>query len=501
MRFVATDVFDYHRPSKCGLRVYLRAQGAAEAPPGPFEETLRRLGRLHEAQDLAALTATADVIDLARVDDRRERERETLRLLSEGAEAIYQGRLRALVEVDGEACEIVGEPDFLIRTAAGHRIRDSKLARRIEGPHHPEIRLQLQLYGFLYERLLGRPPAALEVHSGSGDLVTVAYDGGGAALGYLRFLRSLRAAATEPYEPVGWSKCGGCGFQERCWTRAEESRDVALILTVSQGLARELASRGTRTLGDLLSRFDESSLAAIEYRDGRGRRSVGGGSAREILRSARVLSTGKEEIFAPPGLPNPEDCVLFDVEGMPARFDELEKVYLWGLKSVGGDSPGYLPALAGFGPEGDREAWERFLRNASALLEERPTRRFVHWGGYERTKIGMYVARFGDAGGTAARVLERLVDLLAVMRRSIALPVPSYSLKVVEKHVGFRRTLPEANGEWAMARYIEATETNDPVERAGVLERIKVYNEEDLDSTLAILTWLRERVGAGVART
>jgi predicted RecB family nuclease len=307
MRFVATDVFDYHRPSKCGLRVYLRAQGAAEAPPSPFEETLRRLGRSHEARDLAALAATTDVVDLSRVDDRRERERETLRLLSEGAQAIYQGRLRALVEVelDGEACEIVGEPDFLIRTAAGHRIRDSKLARRIEGPRHPEIRLQLQLYGFLYERLMGRPPAALEVHSGSGDLVSVPYDGGGAALGYLRFLRSLRAASTEPYEPVGWSKCGGCGFQERCWTRAQESRDVALLPTMSQGLARELASRGTRTLGELLSRFDENSLAAIEYRDGRGRRSVGGGSAREILRSARVLSTGKEEIFAPPELRDP----------------------------------------------------------------------------------------------------------------------------------------------------------------------------------------------------
>jgi hypothetical protein len=119
----------------------------------------------------------------------------------------------AVVDLDGKECEIVGEPDFLIRTAAGHVIRDSKLARTIDDRRHPEIRLQLQLYGFLYERLVGRPPAALEVHAGSGELVFVPYDGGGAALGYLRFLRSLRADATEPYEPVGWSKCGGCGSE------------------------------------------------------------------------------------------------------------------------------------------------------------------------------------------------------------------------------------------------------------------------------------------------
>jgi predicted RecB family nuclease len=164
-------------------RVYLHAQGAAEAPPSPFEETLRRLGRLHEARDLAALAATTNVIDLSRVDDRRERERETLRLLSEGAEAIYQRRLWAVVEVelDGEACEIVGEPDFLIRTAAGHVIRDSKLA-----PH--DRRLQLFPLPARGERVRVRGPTAprtsssrSEVHAGSSELVLVPYDGGGAA--------------------------------------------------------------------------------------------------------------------------------------------------------------------------------------------------------------------------------------------------------------------------------------------------------------------------------
>ena len=133
--------------------------------------------------------------------------------------------------------------------------------------------------------------------------------------------------------------------------------------------------------------------------------------------------------------------------------------------------------------------------NAAGLLDDRPTRRFIHWGGYEKSRIEMYVDRFGDADGTAARVLDALVDLLPVTRNSIALPIPSYSLKVVEKYVGFRRALPEANGAWAMARYIEATEMNDPAEQAGVLDQIKAYNQEDLDATGAVLEWLRRRSG------
>jgi len=74
IRFVATDVFDYHRPSRCRLRVYLRAHGVEEVRPGPFEETLRRLGKEHEASRGPA--ASADVVDLSAIPDRRDGRRE-----------------------------------------------------------------------------------------------------------------------------------------------------------------------------------------------------------------------------------------------------------------------------------------------------------------------------------------------------------------------------------------------------------------------------------------
>ena len=59
--------------------------------------------------------------------------------------------------------------------------------------------------------------------------------------------------------------------------------------------------------------------------------------------------------------------------------------------------------------------------------------------------------RFGDPRGIAARGRRNLLDLLPVTQRSIALPLPSYSLKVVEKYIGFERTLEEYGGDWAMA--------------------------------------------------
>ena len=55
VRFTASAFYEYERPSRCGLRVRLRAVGEQEAPPGPFQDVLRRLGERHERQHLAGL--------------------------------------------------------------------------------------------------------------------------------------------------------------------------------------------------------------------------------------------------------------------------------------------------------------------------------------------------------------------------------------------------------------------------------------------------------------
>src|SRR5262249_61425429 len=43
MRLVPSDYYTLHRPSKCGLRVYLRNRGVAEAEPRPLSQVLLRL--------------------------------------------------------------------------------------------------------------------------------------------------------------------------------------------------------------------------------------------------------------------------------------------------------------------------------------------------------------------------------------------------------------------------------------------------------------------------
>ncbi|MCK4786562.1 MAG: TM0106 family RecB-like putative nuclease [Desulfobacteraceae bacterium] len=488
LRLRASDFYTYFRPSKCEVRIYLKSIGMEEGPPGPFDEILFRLGERHEKAHLATFPEYANLRE-GKIEDRVIKTRHEIQ---KGTPVLYQAVLRSEYKLGGIECEIVGEPDFLVRQENDYIICDSKLSRRINEKDHPEILRQLEIYGWLYEQTFGKPPMALHVHSGTGDIVEVPYDGGLTALQYLEEILALKLSKSEPYSPVGWSKCGGCPFHGYCWPRAEKAKDVALVHGVDQGLATVLVDQGVNTINNLLNQFQEDSLAELKRPWGKGMRKVGK-SAASILLMAKAMLENKEFLIQRPSIPEHPNYVMFDLEGLPPQLDNLEKIYIWGMQVYGEEPSEFMPAIAGFGEDGDREGWDIFLENAKNVFDRFADIPFIHWHHYERVKIDLYRERYGDRDGIAERVRGNLLDILPITQRSIALPLPSYSLKVVEKYVGFKRTLDDVAGDWAMAKYIEAIETEDPAKRDEVMNEILTYNQEDLEATWAVLNWLKSK--------
>lgn len=488
MRLTASDIVSLYRPAPCPSRVYLREHGVQEAEPGAYDEIIEKLGQRHEQSHLTSLGAYEDISAV----EREQRLGRTLQAIESQVPVIYQGEFHVEATFGGALVEIVGRPDFLIWDGDGYLIRDSKLSRQVGEKHHEEIVLQLQLYGWLFEQTVGAAAKRLEVHTGSGAIVEVPSDGGTAALARLGEVLTLKQLQSEPYEPVGWSKCGSCGFQEYCWSRATARQDVSLVMDVDQGLARQLHADGIISAQDLVSGFNATRLSELKRPWGTKQQKVGT-KADRILLNAGVLTTKQERILAHPAIPTHENYVMFDLEGLPPQLDELEKVYLWGIQVYGKNPGEFLGVTAGFGADGDREGWERFLEAANAIFAEQGDIPFVHWHHYERVHIEMYIQRYGDPAGIAARVLRNLLDLLPLTKASVVLPVPSYSLKVVEQYVGFRRTQDEYGGSWSMAQFILATETNDEAERDARMAEILKYNEEDLAATWAVFDWLRKK--------
>jgi uncharacterized protein len=143
---------------------------------------------------------------------------------------------------------------------------------------------------------------------------------------------------------------------------------------------------------------------------------------------------------------------------------------------------------------GDRKGWEKFLAICQSIFDEYGDISFIHWHNYEKTKVRLYIKRHGDNDGIAQRVLDNLLDLRPLTKEAVVLAEPSYSLKVVEKLAGFKRSQDEYGGTWAMAKYIEAVETEDPNVREDIINEIMKYNEEDLAATWAVFQWLKKQV-------
>jgi predicted RecB family nuclease len=487
MNFTASDIYRYYRPAKCALRIYLRYRGEPEAEPGPYDELLLKLGERHEKDHLASL---GEVEDLSSVDF-HERVRRTRDLIRKGAPIIYQPAFGVGTRFGGVRMRVAGAPDFMIRKGSSYLIRDCKISRRINEKDHPEILRQLALYGWLYEQTTGQKIAGLEVLSGAGEIVPIPYDAGEVALGTLSEIGEIQRQSEAPYDPVGWSKCQPCGFFQQCWKRAEDANDLALVPEVDTGLVRVLRGSGIRTIRQLAA-LDETYLSQVKRPRGARMQRVGRKAA-FIMRQAVALEKKRELIIGKLELPSTKNFAIFDIEGLPPHLDETDKIYLWGLQVFGESPSGFIPAVSGFTRDGDRQGWFKFLDNCAGLFADYGNLPLVHWSGYERGKVKAYIERYGDPGGTAKRVMGNLLDLLKVTKEAIILPDYSYGLKRVERQAGFKRTLPEGSGDWAMAKYIEATETGDSDERRKVMNEILHYNREDLEATWAVLQWLRRK--------
>lgn len=165
-------------------------------------------------------------------------------------------------------------------------------------------------------RAPGTEPVALEVLLGDLSIVEIPHDGGAEVLALLSEIHHANADLDKPYAPVGWSKCQGCGFRGACWPDAEARRDVSLVYGVDQGLARSLHDIGVTTSEQLVDRFSVDALAGFVRPWGTKQRHVGK-SAAQILDQATAMVQGREIRRARPRIPESDNYVMFDLEGMP----------------------------------------------------------------------------------------------------------------------------------------------------------------------------------------
>ena len=498
-RLSSSSIATRHMPSQCDRRVWLReASDVPEAERGEFSRHLAKQGMIHEERIIESFRQSGrEVVDLGDLPE-AERIAATAEAVRRGSTAVIcQGQLVGEAEVGGQTRDLVGRPDFLIFDADRWVIADAKLTRTFfqssgsEKKDKRAVFLQMRLYGWLFQAAFPGVPFDLHIHDGKGEIQTVVYREAEDVFEELELFTRLAGLDGEPYEQVGLSKCGECGFKAHCWPQAKQAGDIGLLPSVDKRNGPQLRAAGI------------DSVNAIAADGG-----VSGFVTGKILEEAQAVLTGKAvRRGEPDGTPVPIDpaiasddnYVMFDLEGVPPDLDQGQAVYLWGMQVFGKDPGPFLPVVAGFGDDGDREGWLAFLSAARSILNAHPGIRWVHWHHYEKSLINAYIKRYGDdSEGTAAEVIDALLDLFPITKKALALPIPGYSLKLVEKLdsvrdlTGFSRSDGEVGkGDESIVVFTRAAETDDDAERERLIKALCDYNHEDLEATWAVQQWLR----------
>ena len=465
----------------------------AVTPDQPTEEQrlIQQAGIEHETDFLQQLRA--DGRDVCDVSADQESSVATLRAMREGRNIIYQGYLQ-----DGE---FAGYPDFLARVdtpselgAWSYEVWDTKLARQPK----PYYLIQMCCYAEMLEPVQRFRPRQLKVVLGSGEISVFRTDD------FFYYYRSLRTAFLEqqrifdPERPPDIPPLKDLGRWTGYAQRSLEARDdLSLVANIRAGQIRKLRDADITTVATLaasegvhVSRINAATLNRL-------RRQAG------LQAESRGLERPRYELLPPdPDRPSmglaalpsasPND-IFFDIEGYPLMEGGLE--YLLGACYF---QDGRLEFRDWWAHDRrqERVAFEGFVRWAYERWKADPSMHIYHYAPYEVTALRRLMGRYAVCEDEVDNLLrnEVFVDLYAVVRQSLVIGEPSYSLKYVEHLYRGRRQGEVGTAAESMVfyhRWLVEQDGSGP-ETSTILKQIRDYNEEDCQSTGQLAEWLRQ---------
>ena len=457
MHLSVTDLLNFYR---CPRLLFLNRLGdkSLQVAPSDFLKRLWKVGRSYESK----------VIDFFKyekpkykVGDYETGFAETLKLMKQGVETIYQGVLKN--------DELVGIPDFLIKAPGYSELGNYYyFAVDIKGATTLKEKYLFQLASYSY--LLGEIQSFTPL---SGGLLLLDMD-----LQIKHFFALMKQVVSTIKESKKVllntdsmpdlfidSGCQMCQWYSICLPEANKNKDLSLISGVNRKIKNKLLKLDIKNYQEL-AKCSTEDISSIEE--------LNGEKAKNIIVQAKALEENKIYLKSSPEL-NPngkeiyidfESDMIFDEKGM-----ELIRIdYLIGLLKPNNGKDNYKSLLLV-----DNE--EQLMHDFAGYLQKHPDCTFYHYGHYEQSI-------FNEKWKELPKV--NLVNLEKIIKDSIIMPVTSYSLKNIAKSLGFRWKNKDANAMQSMCWYSTFLETKD----RSFLDLSIQYNEDDCLALLFVKNWL-----------
>lgn len=426
----------------------------------------------------------------------------TLAALSRGVDVVAQGAV-------GDV-RFAGFADFLVKVPDGsggyaYIVEDTKLARRAE----VTALMQVAAYADLLTSA-GVPIAPVaRLRLGSGEVAEYRLDDIIPVYRLRRSrLESIIAEHLTDDAAVAWGdeRYSACGVCPTCEVEVVAHRDLRLVAGMRGTQRAKLMAAGIMTIDALATSTDAvpgMSVRTLENLRAQARLQVRGSQAEpEGDGIGEAIPTEVFDAAPIQALPEPSPGDLFfDFEGDPLWTGDDHTD--WGLEYLFGmlDTKEQFSHLWADDRIAEKQALEAFLNRVRDLRKAHPDMHIYHYAPYEATALKRLVVTHQTGEDYLDDLLRAnvFVDLYAVVRRSVRVGQPSYSIKKLEPlYMGDELRAGEvtnaADSIAEYAHYCAAVEAGDAEVSERKRREILGYNNYDCLSTLRLRDWLRAQV-------
>jgi uncharacterized protein len=461
-----------------------RPDGDPPDDDAPERKLLASRGIAHERRYVESLRAKGKrVWELpGDLESFAERHAATLDAIRAGHDVIYQAALRH--------GPFAGYADILYRVekpsqlgAWSYEVADTKLARTPK----PYFVLQLCTYAKMLEHLQGVRPARVVIVNGDSDEIELRTDDYFFYFSALerRFLEE-HAAFDPDRTPIPDASADHGRWQSNADEILERMDHPCRVAGITANQIAKLRAAGITTMTELAT----TSVARVPKLDPPIFERLRAQASLQLR--SRGLPVPLHDIVAhdtsvprfgfallPP--PSPMD-VYFDMEGYPLIEDGLE--YLFGATVLENGAPAFHEFWA-HDRAAEKKAFEAFVDWVHARFRSDPSMHVYHYATYEVTAL----RRLMGAHGTREEEIDELlkaevfVDLYRVVKQTLRIGEPAYSLKNVEHLYRPARAGEVATAGQSVVEYARWRDEKDGEtwETSPILAGIRDYNREDCD--------------------
>lgn len=250
--------------------------------------------------------------------------------------------------------------------------------------------------------------------------------------------------------------------------RAIEANDVSILPSVGAVVKEKLNDAGIFTVQEMVK-----SKAKLDLPDA---------MIEKLKINARAWSEKKAITIQKPKFKKADVELYLDFEGTDEFQSEegmIKVDYLIGLLIKDGKSAEFNPFVSD-----SLKGEEKMFKDFAKFMKDYKDAPIYHYGHYEKTHIADLGRRYKV---DVSHITKNMIDVLSIVKKSVALPAISLSLKEVAKFIGFKYR-GMASGQDSIVLFYQFLESKDKK----IMQRILDYNEDDVRATLEVKEFLEK---------